>query len=443
MSSFLAVGAVSAVLRGLIEESVTRHDLATVLGGAPEVSALPPDRIPTGAGTPDRINLFLFQATENAAWRNMDLPGRSGAGDRMNDSRMALDLHYLVTAYGSADFRSEVLLGHAMHVFHETPVLTRQAIQDALAALSPGNLADALAAARLADQFEQIRIVPRVLNVEEVSKIWTALQSQYRTTAAYHASVVLVDAARPGRSALPVLTRGQPLPALAKDEGVFVSPGIEAPFPRLEALAMPSELAPAIRMGEALTLRGTRLDGASVRARFRLVRSTAALELEAEPGASATAFTVLMPPDPPAGPVPPDSPLNPGNWQAGIYEVTGIIEQDGVERETNRLPLALAPRIDSIAVVPPAGPATSLEASCSPPVRPNQEAALLVGNRALVPEPSSVALSNLAFDLPAPPEALAAGPYWVRLRIDGVESLVVDYAAEPPQFDASQSVSLP
>ena len=188
MSTFLAIGAVSAVLHGLIEASLGRNDLATVLGATPDVSALPPDRIQTGQGTPDRINLFLFQATENAAWRNMDFPSRNGHGDRLTNPKLALDLHYLVTAYGSTDFHAEVLLGHAMFVLHETPVLTRQAIRDALAALTPSGLAGALAASRLADQFEQIKIVPRYLNVEEVSKIWTALQSQYRTTAAYHVS---------------------------------------------------------------------------------------------------------------------------------------------------------------------------------------------------------------------------------------------------------------
>ncbi len=128
--------------------------------------------------------------------------------------------------YGASEYHAEMLLGHAMFVFHETPVLTRQSIGDALRSLPGGignqKMNEALRAALLEEQIEQIKIVPRVLSVEEISKIWGALQSQYRTTAAYHVSVVLIEAAQPARNPLPVLTRGRPIPGTDRDEGVFV-----------------------------------------------------------------------------------------------------------------------------------------------------------------------------------------------------------------------------
>jgi hypothetical protein len=37
--------------------------------------------------------------------------------------------HYLLTAYGSADFQGDILLGYAMHLLHERPVLDRAAIR--------------------------------------------------------------------------------------------------------------------------------------------------------------------------------------------------------------------------------------------------------------------------------------------------------------------------
>lgn len=442
MSTFLAIGAVSAVLRNLIETSIGRHGLASVLGGEPAVSGLPPDRIEAGQASPDRINLFLFQATENAAWRNADLPSRNGRGDRIANPKLALDLHYLVTAYGSADYRAEVLLGHAMYVFHETPVLTRQAVRDALAAMTPGPLADALAAARLADQIEQVKIVPRVLSVEEVSKIWTALQSQYRTTAAYHVSVVLVEPDRPARAPLPVLTRGGAVAATGGDEGVFVHAGLLPPVPTLEALGLPSH-APAVRLGDLLSLGGHHLAGAPARARFRPLRETGVLELPAVAvGAGERGFNVQMPPDPPAAAVPPESPLNPDNWRAGVYEVTAVTEQGGQVRESNRLPVALAPRLDSVTALV-AGAELSLRVTCSPKVRPGQSVVLVVGSRELRPDPFDAPAGTLTFPAPAAPDALPAGPQWVRLRVDGVDSLLVDYAAKPPAFQESQSVVIP
>ena len=52
----------------------------------------------------------------------------------------------------------------------------------------------------LADQLEQIKITPEYLSTEEMSKLWTAVQSHYRPTAAYMATVVLIESTLPARA---------------------------------------------------------------------------------------------------------------------------------------------------------------------------------------------------------------------------------------------------
>jgi hypothetical protein len=425
MSNYLAIGAVTAVLRNLLETAAQDHELQTLLGNV-LISALPPDRIQIGQGSPNRINLFLFQANESAALRNADYPSRNGRGDRIANPKLALDLHYLVTAYGSADFHSEALLGLAMFVFHETPVLPRQLVRDILGSLPAGDLFDGLRGSRLADQIEQIKIAPRILNVEEISKIWTAVQSQYRLTATYHVSVVLIEADQPAITPLPVLTRGEPIPNIG-DQGVFVHTGLLPPVATLTALKIPDD-APALRMGQTLTLTGHHLSGANVRAHFKLVHTTKELELAADPGGGDGKFTVTLPGSSPA-------------WQAGIYEVTARMEQNGKAKETNRLSVVLAPRIDSI--VANGNPVASISITFSPPVQPSQTVVLLVGTRELLPNAFAAPTSTLAFDAPAAPNQLASGQQWIRLRVDGVESLLVDFNAKPPAFLASQGVVLP
>ena len=59
----------------------------------------------------------------------------------------------------------------------------------------------------LAEQVEQIKIVPQSLSTEEVSRMWAAFQAKYRPTAVYQASVVLIESRRSTRSALPVRAR--------------------------------------------------------------------------------------------------------------------------------------------------------------------------------------------------------------------------------------------
>jgi hypothetical protein len=65
----------------------------------------------------------------------------------------------------------------------------------------------ALFTSELAEQVEQIKIIPEALNTEELSNLWPAFQAKYRPTAAYQVSVVLIESRRSTRPALPVQAR--------------------------------------------------------------------------------------------------------------------------------------------------------------------------------------------------------------------------------------------
>jgi hypothetical protein len=99
-----------------------------------------------------------------------------------------------------------------MQTLHETPVLPRNAIRLALGAPPPVTGSElppalqALVAAELADQIEQIKITPQGLSTEEMSRLWTALHAHYRPSAVYQVSVVLIESKSSRKSALPVRT---------------------------------------------------------------------------------------------------------------------------------------------------------------------------------------------------------------------------------------------
>ena len=71
-------------------------------------------------------------------------PGRRRQ-ERLTSPPLALDLHYLLTVYATDYWQAEALLGYALMMLHENPVLTRNDISNALQALStspepyPGN----------------------------------------------------------------------------------------------------------------------------------------------------------------------------------------------------------------------------------------------------------------------------------------------------------------
>jgi hypothetical protein len=251
---------------------------------------------------------------------------------------------------------------------------------------------------------------------------------------------VLIESRRPRRTPLPVLTRGRPDHATGRDEGVVAQPSLLPPYPTLEAVRPPSEQV-AARMGETVTLEGHHLDGATVRVRFTGPRGRPSVELAPLAGATAARVRVEIPPDPPSPPVPATSPLHPDNWPAGVYGVAVVVRRPGEpDRSSNELPLILAPRF--AAITPTLGAdGVTFPVACSPPVHATQTAALVVCDRELPARPLASPVSG---SLTFVGTGFASGtPEWVRLRVDGIDSLLIDRAARPPRFDPTQRVTIP
>lgn len=437
MSSPLAIGAVSAVLRNLLDNGLVQ----TGPVGAPvNVTAVAPDTIDLEAEAP-RLNLFLFQVTPNAAWRNHGLPSRgSASGERLTNPPLALDLHYVLTAYSRSDCEAEILLGYGMHLLHERPVLDRAAIRRALDP-SPLDISmlptpfQALAASDLADQVEQIKVTPAAFSSDDMSKLWSAIQTHYRPSAAYHVSVVLIEATQPAISPLPVLSRGEVDPTTKRDRGVVVYPDVLPPVPTLFAAEPPLKQI-AARVGEEVTLMGLRLAGTGHV--VRLNHALLATPLEIAPAtveADGTGLTFFL-----AGAVP-----APGDLIAGQLSTTVRLIPAGktVATETNAVPLTIAPdpALGSATAIRDAGTGVvAVTLQSDPSVQPKQCATLILGGLEAQAEPRAVSTDPLLFTFPA---SMVDGIYPVRLCIDGTESLLIDRSGPTPTFDPSQVLVVP
>ena len=452
MSNALAIASVTRFLKDLLHDALVNGNVSSDLGEDVTVTALPPDRVlgNNGAGENTQLNIFLHQITPNAAWRNVDLPTRNHRGDRINTPLLAVNLHYLLTAYGAEELHAEILLGYAMQLFHENPMMGREDIRSALAIppIDPpgvdGSILPAafhsVAASELADQVEMIKITPETLTMDDMSKVWTALQTHYRTTVGYLVTVVLIESRAAKRTPLPVLTRGAPDLSTGRDAGVAVQPNLLPPFPTLQGITPANEQI-AARMGETVTLSGHHLGGDQITVRFSDMRSHRVLDLAASGAPTDTRVDVQIPPDPPAGPVTPESPDNPENWQAGLYNIQLIIASGGrPPRESNELPMQLAPTIAAVNAAA-AGPVITFTVTARPPVRDTQRISLIVGDRELPAQPlaasptATVAFQGQNFN--------SGAVLPVRLRIDGVDSILIDRSHRPPRFDPSQQVTIP
>jgi hypothetical protein len=426
MSNALAIASVTAVLKNLLDNAVIDINSA----GPVKVTTSAPDRVDTGGSEKAQLNLFLYSIVPNAGWRNAGMPSRDSQGQSVSNPPLAVDLYYLLSAYEKEDLDAEILLGYAAQVLHENPVLPRDAIRSVLGAstapvsgtILPDRL-KALAASNLAEQAEQIRITPHRLDTEEASKLWTAFQAKYRPSLAYHVSVVIIDGTRSVRSALPVLSRGQPIPAEGRDEGVAVQPDLLPPDPAIESLS-PQDNNPSVRLKDILTITGRHLAGTDTHAVCRTPLLKDPVEAAMQLGGSSARQAVKVP-DSPAG------------WPVGVYTIElALTDDQGKRRMTNALPFALAPRV-SLFSQTRSGEKVTVVVTCSPTLRPGQSAALAVGQNE-----SAIEVKTAASQLTFVYAKLPAGKYPLRLRVDGIESLLIDRTKTPPVFYEDQKVTI-
>lgn len=105
-------------------------------------------------------------------------------------------------------------------------------------------------------------------------------------------------------------------------------------------------------------------------------------------------------------------------------------------RTTNQLSFLLAP---GITIAPPTAAAGSVTftVTCSPEVWPGQSASLLLSDQDIPASPVGAQTPTLTFTA-----SLVKGDYFVRLRVDGVDSLLVNQSVTPPVFDPTQKVTI-
>ncbi len=426
MSDFLALAAITTALRNLLDSHLNADVAGTTL------TTRPLDRAREGI-TGNQVNLFLYHTAVNAAWRNQDIPWKVRPGETAFPP-LALTLHYLITAfYGededSVDTTTDAtrilgthrLLARAMSTFHDFPLLDAATINSIL----PAN--DQLA--HPYDQVERVRITPQTLTLDEISKLWSGFQSEFRLSAAYEVSVVLIENSRPAKSPLPVLRRGD------QDQGVFTQPGLS---PTLLGISAPNSK-PAAELGDTLTLSGSNLDGTAFTVQLRHALLPDPLELPPLPGATFDTLKIELPDTT-------DDPQVPANWPAGIYTLSIRVQRPGLPPwSSNAQPFALAPQITLTAPAGGTAPQgnVTVELESIPQVRATQRATLLFGDReipldALSTPGDPTAPSTLTFQV----DNALPGPYVLRLRVDGVDSIPVDFSAPLPQFAADQKVTI-
>ena len=149
----------------------TLQDLLTGL----DVTLDSPATLPTG-GDADfkKLNLFLYQVLENAFAKNQQWPSTSAS--QQEYPPLTINLYYMLTPYAKDTLSAHQVLSHAMGLLHDHSLV------------SGGDLAGELPVV-----VEQLAIVLCPTTLEDLTRIWNALQSPYRLSVCYEVRIALIQ----------------------------------------------------------------------------------------------------------------------------------------------------------------------------------------------------------------------------------------------------------
>ncbi|GAA0445216.1 hypothetical protein Aca07nite_02880 [Actinoplanes capillaceus] len=180
MSNALAIATVTQALAMQIE-----RNLPPEIDFAVNVQTRRPHTEPPNEPS---VTVFCYQVTPNAALRNADLPVRASDGTPIGRAAAALDLQYLISAYGEEnELVGQRLIGSIVRTLHEQPLLPADVIEEAVRQ-------PYLNGSDLAATPQRVRFSPTAMDIEETSKLWGMFhQTPYVLSAVYQASLVLIE----------------------------------------------------------------------------------------------------------------------------------------------------------------------------------------------------------------------------------------------------------
>lgn len=380
MSDYRAIGAVSTSIRDLLEAEMTNKVNVTV--AAPDVDI-------TIVDTTKRVNLFLYRVDENGSLKNMDVPGRGSPG-AFGRPPLALDLHYLLTAYGASEeeqIGTQEILADAMRVLHDFPIILGANLDIALR-----------------NELEHVKLYLEPLSLEELSKVWSAVTRPMRLSVSYLVTVVQIENLQPRKFPRPVVE--PPVGGPRITAVTFRAPRIEQVLVIRKDDPQNRERPVAYaRIGDRLVLRGTDFSSDGLRVFLGEVDATASITTIAPDRIEVT--------------LPDDAALQPGPTAALVQNDLLIGEPPTPHRgfRSNLAAFVVVPEITTLTPDLNADPQT-LTIQGTRLWSETLDRLTIVGSE-VVRTYTTETPGEIAFDLPA----LPAGAHLVRVRVNGAESL--------------------
>lgn len=176
MSGYTVIHKASLALRYILWEGFQADDLGgNISGGSQGIVFTNPKEAAEGlSGSAGRLSLWLYNITENAFMRNDPRHREEGVAF----PSLPIDLSYLITPIWLHDESDLLMIGKVMQILNDTPVVV-------------------LSGDGTEPVHEELRVLLNPLRVDDMSRVWEALQQPYRLSVGYLVRVARIDSLKP------------------------------------------------------------------------------------------------------------------------------------------------------------------------------------------------------------------------------------------------------
>jgi hypothetical protein len=174
MSSYIVISSVSEALRQILWEAIDADPAVRPVVGS-ESAIVFKNPTETARDSSNRLSLWLYQVTENEYLKNQPMQ-RGNGNNQLHYPPLALNLYYLLTPFAASGEADHLLLGKNMQTMHDNAIVI---LHDPTS-----------------EVFEELHIAFCRLTLEELTRIWEALQEPYRLSVCYMVRVTRIDSLR-------------------------------------------------------------------------------------------------------------------------------------------------------------------------------------------------------------------------------------------------------
>jgi hypothetical protein len=180
MSDYTAIRAVSLTLQELLATTINTVGVDIVLKSPKEMNT----------DNETGISVWLYRVTRNE--HTLNRPPERISALQTRRQPIPINLHYLLTPIRKDPLDEQELLGRVLQVFLDHTVLS-----------------GGLLKGTLVDSGEELRVFLETLTLEELTRIWGALQEPYQTSLSYLVQLINIDSEKPPLSTALVTSHTQ------------------------------------------------------------------------------------------------------------------------------------------------------------------------------------------------------------------------------------------